>query len=158
LPPKRYWLFKTEPDVYSIEHLAAEPDQTCMWDGIRNYQARNLLRDDIKVGDGVLIYHSRTKVLGVAGRARVVRAGHPDPTQFDPKQKYHDAKSDPENPRWICVDVKLEKIFPRLVTLDEMKVDPALAEMRVIQRGQRLSIQPVSAAEWKRVLALSRKS
>jgi len=152
---KRYWLLKSEPDVYSIADL--EQDGRTHWDGVRNYQARNTLRDDIQKGDGVLFYHSRVPPMGVAGVAKVVRAGYPDPSQFDRKSKYHDPKATEEAPRWFCVDIAFEKQFPRVVTLAEMKAEKALAEMMVTQRGARLSVQPVTAAEFKKVAALARR-
>ena len=154
---RRYWLFKSEPDVYSIDDLAAEPGQTAIWEGVRNYQARNMLRDEIQKGDGVLFYHSRAKELGVAGTCRIVKAGYPDPVQFDPKEKYYDPKSDPDEPRWIAVDVNLDRRFDRIVLMAELRAEPELSEMKVIAKGQRLSIQPVTPEEWKKVLQLSRR-
>ena len=146
-----YWLFKSEPDVFGIEDLKACKNQTEPWDGIRNYQARNFLRDTIKTGDRVLFYHSRCQPPGIVGTATVVSDGYPDPTQFDPEAKYYDAKSDPENPRWYLVDVKLDAIWPGIVSLADLKANPELVEMKVVQRGQRLSIQPVTADEWDEV-------
>ena len=122
--PKRYWLMKTEPDVFGLSHLKRCKNKTTIWDGVRNYQARNLLRDDIQVGDGVLFYHSRVNPPEVVALAKVVRAGYPDPTQFDPKEKYYDPKSDPENPRWFAVDVQLDRELKRPVTLPEIKETP----------------------------------
>ena len=152
---RRHWLFKSEPDVYSIEDL--ERDGSTLWDGVRNYQARNLMRDDIKKGDKVLFYHSRVPPMGVAGVAKVVRNGYADPTQFDARSKYRDEKSDPDDPRWICVDVAFERAFPRVVTLAEMKAEKALAKMMVTQRGARLSVQPVTPEEFGAVVAMSRR-
>jgi len=149
---KRYWLFKTEPDVYSIDDLAAESDRRTYWEGVRNYQARNLLRDEVKKGDGVLFYHSRVKPMCVAGTAKVVRNGYPDPTQFDPKSKYHDSKAKRDDPPWMVVDIELDQVFSSPVTLDEMREMPALKEMMLLRRGARLSIQPVTADEWKTIL------
>jgi predicted RNA-binding protein with PUA-like domain len=152
---KRYWLMKSEPDAYSFEDL--EREGITPWDGIRNYQARNLMRDEMKVGDGVLFYHSRVQPMAVVGLAKVAAPAHPDPTQFDPKSKYHDPKSDPEDPRWVCVDVAFDKHLPRAVTLKELKSCPELEGLMLLQRGARLSIQPVSAEHWKFILALAKK-
>ena len=143
----RYWLFKTEPNVYSLDDLKKAGQDT--WDGIRNYQARNFIRDDIRVGDRVLIYHSRVETVGIVGEARVVKAGYPDFTQFDPKAKYYDAKADPNNPRWYMVDVAYVRHFPQCLALADLKKMPALASMMLVQKGSRLSIQPVSEDEWK---------
>lgn len=151
---KRYWLFKSEADVFSIDDLAAAKDRTTLWDGVRNYQARNLMRDEIRKGDLVLYYHSNSKPTGVAGIARVVRNAYPDPTQFDPRSKYHDPKSPEDDPRWLVVDVKLVKKLPRVIELSELKKNPALADMMVTQRGARLSVQPVTKEEYEAVLAM----
>ena len=152
----KYWLMKSEPDVYSIHHLAAEPDQTDHWDGIRNYQARNFIRDDMKIGDLAFFYHSNCDVPGIVGTMSIVREAYPDHTAFDENEKYYDAKSDPDNPRWLMVDVKLESIFAGTVSLAELREHPQLAEMRVIQRGNRLSITPVTAEEWNYILTLAK--
>jgi predicted RNA-binding protein with PUA-like domain len=152
---KRYWLFKSEEHVFSIDDLKAAEDKTTFWDGVRNYQARNLMRDDIKKGDLVLYYHSNSKPTGVAGVARVVRNAYPDPTQFDPKSKYHDPKSPEDDPRWLCVDVKFVKKLKRVIELSELKANPALSKMMVTQRGARLSIQPVTKAEYEAILAMA---
>jgi predicted RNA-binding protein with PUA-like domain len=149
---KQYWLFKAEPDVYGIDHLAAAPNKTGRWDGIRNYQARNFLRDQIKLGDEVFIYHSSCKNVGIVGTAKVVKTAYPDPTQFDPESDYYDPKSPPENPRWISVDIQLTQIFPRLISLAEIKAQPALENMVLIRQG-RLSTQPVTTDEWKYINA-----
>jgi len=149
-----YWLFKSEPHVYGIDQLAAEPGGTGRWDGIRNYQARNLLRDAVAAGDRVLFYHSSCPVPGVAGTARVARAAYPDPSQFDGASRYFDAKATPAHPRWFCVDLTFEEKFPRLVPLRALKSEPALADMVLLHQG-RLSIQPVSAGEWAAILALA---
>lgn len=146
---KRYWLFKSEPDVFSFSDLKQSPDQTTSWEGVRNYQARNLLRDEIKVGDEVLFYHSRQDPMHVAGVCRVVREAYPDRDQFDPKSKYYDPKSKKESPTWVMVDVQYVHEFKRPVTLKELKETPGLEEMMLLRRGARLSIQPVSPAEWK---------
>jgi predicted RNA-binding protein with PUA-like domain len=146
-----YWLMKSEPDAFSFEDLKARPKQTEPWDGVRNYQARNFMRDAMKVGDLVLFYHSNTKPPGVVGIARVASRPYPDPTAFEKRSKYYDPKSDPKNPRWILVDVAFEADFKRQVPLDEMKSMPALSEMRVLQRGNRLSITPVTKAEFQAI-------
>ena len=154
---KKYWLMKSEPDVFGLSHLKRCKDQTTLWDGVRNYQARNLLRDEIKVGDGVIFYHSRVNPPAAVATCKVVRDGYPDPTQFKPKEKYYDPKSSKENPRWFCVDVQLDKEFSTPVTLTEMKETEGLEEMMVIRKGARLSIQPVTADEWKIVTRLGRR-
>lgn len=160
MPKKRsYWLFKSEPDAYSIDDLAAEKDRTTCWDGVRNYQARNLLRDDIKKGDKVLFYHSNAKPPAAVGIAEVVREGYPDHTAWEnaPGTKGHDPKSDPENPTWIMVDIALEEIFSTPVPLTEIKATEGLEDMELARKGSRLSIQPVTAAEWKIVTRLGRR-
>lgn len=154
---RRYWLMKTEPDVFGLSHLKRKKNQTEPWDGVRNYQARNLLRDDLKKGDGVLFYHSRVQPPEVVATCKVVRGGYPDPTQFDKKEKYYDPKADKDDPRWYCVDIQLDKEFASPVTLPEMKEAPGLEEMMVTRKGARLSVQPVSADEWKIVTKLGRR-
>lgn len=146
-----YWLMKSEPDAFSFEDLKARPKQTEPWDGVRNYQARNFMRDAMKVGDQVLFYHSNTNPPGVVGIAQVASEPYPDPTAFDKKSKYHDPKSDPKKPRWILVDVAFKADLKRLVSLDEMKTMPELSEMRVLQRGNRLSITPVTKEEFQAI-------
>ncbi len=146
---------KSEPDVYSIDHLAAEPDQTDYWDGIRNYQVRNFFRDEFSVGDRAFFYHSRCKVPGIVGTMRIVREAYPDPTAFDPAEKYYDAKSDPDNPRWLMVDVKLVLKFPKIVALSDLRAEPALSGMRVLARGNRLSVTPVTQEEWEIIHAMA---
>jgi predicted RNA-binding protein with PUA-like domain len=145
---------KSEPDVFSIEDLAKAKSQTTGWDGVRNYQARNLLRDEIAVGDGVLFYHSSVDPPAVAGLARVVRAGYPDPTQFDPKSDYYDKDSPRDAPRWFSVDIAFDRKLTRPVTLPELRGEAALADMVLLRRGSRLSVQPVTPAEWKRIVAM----
>lgn len=147
----QYWLFKSEPDEYSLTDLKHEPDQTGRWDGIRNYQARNFLRDRVREGDGVLFYHSACKVPAVVGTARVVRTAYPDPAQFDPESKYFDPKASTESPRWFCVDIQWQSEFRHPVALAAIKRDPALAAMVLVKQG-RLSIQPVTGAEWRHLL------
>ena len=151
----KYWLMKSEPDVYSIDHLAEQPDQTDYWDGIRNYQVRNFFRDEFKIGDQAFFYHSRCKVPGIVGTMSIVREAYPDPTAFDPTEHYYDAKSDPDNPRWLMVEVKLEARFKRIISLAELRAQPALSGMRVLQRGNRLSVTPVSPEEWNYIHSLA---
>jgi predicted RNA-binding protein with PUA-like domain len=151
---KRYWLFKSEPEVFGIADLAAAPGARTFWEGVRNYQARNLLRDDVGVGDGVLFYHSRNEPIGVAGEARVVTAASPDPTQFDAQSKYHDEGASKDDPRWLGVEIEFVRAFDRVVPLSALKANPKLAAMMVTQRGARLSIQPVTPDEWRAVMAM----
>ena len=146
-----YWLMKSEPDEVSIDDLVR--DKRVPWFGVRNYQARNFMRDEMRVGDGVLFYHSSCPEPGVAGLAEVCSAAYPDATQFDPKSKYFDPKSTRESPRWMNVDVKAVR-KTRLLPLSEMREIKALADMRLLQRGNRLSITPVTAAEWRTVTRL----
>ena len=145
----RYWLMKSEPDVYSIDDLAR--DGSTEWDGVRNYQARNFMRDDMKLGDKVFFYHSNAEPAGIAGIAEVCSAPHPDDAQFDPKSKYYDPKSDRDDPRWYLVDLAFVEKFDDVIPLQALKDNPDLADMKVVQRGMRLSVQPVTAAEWKQV-------
>lgn len=154
---RRHWLFKSEPDAFGYDDLVRRPNATEAWDGVRNYQARNLLRDEVKVGDLVLFYHSRCEPPHVAGVAEVVRDGYPDPTQFDPRSKYHDPKSDRAEPRWYLVDVKAVRPLERPVSLAELKANPALSDMVVTRKGSRLSIQPVTEGEFREVLAMARR-
>jgi predicted RNA-binding protein with PUA-like domain len=142
---------KSEPDEFSIDDLAAAPAQSTPWFGVRNYQARNYMRDAMKVGDGVLFYHSSCDVPGIAGIARVASTAYPDDTQFDRKSPYHDPKSKREEPRWLLVDVALVN-KTRVMPLEEMRTYPALEDMVALKRGNRLSITPVSAAEWRFIL------
>lgn len=150
-----YWLFKSEPSAFSVDHLAGSPKQTAPWDGVRNYQARNYLRDEVQVGDQVFFYYSSEEPLGIFGTMEVVKAGYPDATQFDPYSKYYDPKSPRDNPRWFLVDVKLMKKFPTPVLRDDLGQDKTTAQMTVLKNGMRLSIQPVTAAEWKAVHRLA---
>ena len=152
-----YWLMKSEPDVFSFEDLKSRPKQTEPWDGVRNYQARNFMRDAMKVGDPILFYHSNTTPPGVAGIAEVASEPYPDPTAFDKNSNYYDPKSHRDNPRWVLIDVRYKADLKRLVSLEEMKVMPELVDMRVLQRGNRLSITPVSKAEFQAVVAAARK-
>ncbi len=150
-----YWLFKTEPSTYSWEDLKKQPNRTDYWDGVRNYQARNFLRDQIKQGDGVLFYHSVKNPQVIMGIARVVREAYPDPTQFDPDSRYFDPKSDPQNPRWFVVDIQAVAEFHPPITREQLKLIPELKEMVLLQKGSRLSIQPVRESEWNIILKLS---
>ena len=144
----QYWLMKSEPEECSIDDALAAPQATVPWTGVRNYQARNFMRDAMQVGDGVLFYHSSCAEPGIVGIARVASGTRPDPTQFDPDSPYFDAKSKPEAPRWLLLDVQaLKKTRP--IGLPEMRATPALADMVVLQRGSRLSITPVSEAHWR---------
>lgn len=151
----RYWLFKSEPDVYSYDTLAGLPDATDHWEGVRNYQARNLLRDEIRPGDQVLFYHSNSAPPHAAGIAEVVRPGYPDSTAWDPNARYYDPKSDPENPRWYMVDIRAVRPLERAVSLAEMKSNPALSEMKLVQRGNRLSVFEITRAEFEEVLRMA---
>lgn len=148
-----YWLFKSEPDAFSIDDLANSANQTEHWDGIRNYQARNFLRDDVKLGDQVFIYHSSCKNVGIAGLAEVVKEGYVDHTQFDPEGKYYDPKSPQDNPRWYMVDVKLVKKFNAVLSLKDIKTMPEINEIGLVKKGHRLSIMPVQEPEFKKLLA-----
>jgi len=150
---QRYWLVKSEPDVYSIDDLAR--DGRTSWSGVRNHRARNLMRDEMKLGDPVLFYHSSADPPGVAGLARVCREGHADPTAWDPKSEYHDPKSTPARPVWMMVDVEFVEKFPALVPLGTLRDTAALEGMPLLQRGQRLSVQPVSPAHFRIVLKLA---
>ena len=153
----RHWLMKSEPSECSIDDLAKAPKHTVPWVGVRNYQARNFMRDEMRVGDGVLFYHSSCPEPGIAGLAEVSSAAYADETQFDPTSHYFDAKSKPEAPRWSHVDVKLLR-KTALLPLAAMRAAPTLATMRVLERGNRLSITPVTADEWRAVLALLEKA
>ncbi len=155
-----HWLMKSEPDAFGIDDLAARPAQTEPWDGVRNYQARNMMRDEMRLGDQVLFYHSNTKEPGIVGIAEVVREGYPDHTAFDPNAKYYDPKSDPDNPRWYMVDLRYVRHLKRTITLTELKAmvtaepDSPLADLPLVRRGNRLSIMPVTDAQWALLLQL----
>lgn len=149
----RYWLFKSEPDSYSIDDL--KKDKSTFWSGVRNYQARNMLRDDIQVGDGVLFYHSSTEPMAIVGCAKVAKAGYADHTAFDPKDSHYDIKSKPDEPTWYMVDVKFVEKFATPLTREMLKEDATLSKMVVMQKGSRLSIQPVTKEQWDRVLKLA---
>ncbi len=147
----KYWLFKSEPEAYSIDDL--QKDKKTFWDGVRNYQARNFLRDEIKKGDMVLFYHSNCEPTGVFGICEVVKDGYPDHTAFDPASNHFDPKSKPENPTWFMVDIKFVKKFSKPVTLEEIKANSKLQNMKLLQRGNRLSIQPVTKEEFNAITA-----
>ncbi len=141
---RQFWLMKSEPDVFSLDHLQDSPDRSTLWDGVRNYQARNFMRDSMRAGDGVLFYHSNCATPGVVGLARITsEEAEPDPSQFDPQSKYFDPKSDPDNPRWLAARVSYVAHFKEIVSLAAIKADPVLSAMKVAQRGMRLSVQPV---------------
>ena len=148
-----YWLMKSEPDEFGIEDLIRSDKQTTTWSGVRNFQARNFMRDDMKLGDLAFFYHSSCPAPGVVGTMKVVKAVYPDPTQFDPASDYFDPKSKPDNPTWVAVDLQFVKQFP-LVSLEALRKEPKLAEMRLLQKGNRLSVLPVNAAEWKRIMSM----
>jgi predicted RNA-binding protein with PUA-like domain len=143
-----FWLMKSEPDDVSVDDALAAPSSTVAWTGVRNFQARNFMRHEMKIGDGVLFYHSSCAEPGIVGIARVVSEPYPDPSQFDPDSRYYDPQSKKEHPRWYLVDVQVQKKIPN-ITLAEMRQRPELAEMRVLRRGNRLSITPVDKAHWE---------
>ncbi len=149
-----YWLMKSEPNAFSIDDLQAMPEQTEHWDGVRNYQARNMMRDEMKIGDQVFFYHSNCDVPGIVGVMEVVKEGYPDFTAFDPHSKYFDDKSDPAKPRWFMVDVKYVRHTKRVISLTELKEHDALENMQLVRKGNRLSIMPVSQDEWDYILGL----
>ena len=151
---KKFWLFKSEPSEFSLDDLKQSTNQTTFWDGVRNYQARNFLHDEIKKGDGVLFYQSSTEPLAIVGYCEVVKEGYPDHTQFDKNNDHFDPKATPKSPTWFMADIKLAKEFTNPVTLDSIKVNPKLRNMKLIQRGQRLSIQPVTKDEWDEILKM----
>ena len=153
-----YWLFKSEPNCYAFADLLAAPDRTTGWDGVRNFQARNFLRDQVQVGDGVLFYHSNADPPAIAGIAEVVRAGHPDPTALDPQADHFDPKSDPDNPVWYQVAIRAVRAIDPPLTLPVLRKVAALGAMELLRKGSRLSIQPVSAVEWAAIIALAGKS
>jgi predicted RNA-binding protein with PUA-like domain len=147
-----HWLMKSEPETFSIDHLKRKRREP--WDGVRNYQARNFMRDGMRPGDKVFFYHSNCAVPGIVGIAEVVTDAYPDPSQFDARSKYFDPTSKREEPRWMLVDVKFVKKLKRTISLEELKADPALADMPLVRKGNRLSVMPVEAAHWKYILAL----
>ena len=149
-----YWLMKSEPDVFGIDDLKRAPGKTEPWDGVRNYQVRNMMRDEMKTGDLAFFYHSNCPQPGIAGIMKIVRAGYPDHTAFDPDEKYYDPKSDPDNPRWFMVDVRYVRTLKRIITLTELKSQRQLAELPLVKRGNRLSVMPVSKQQWEHILSL----
>ena len=151
----KYWLVKSEPDAFSIQDLKNKPGSQDSWDGVRNYQARNFMRDEMRVGDRVLFYHSNAKPPGVVGTARVAREAYPDHTAWDPDSKYFDPRSTEEKPVWMMVDVKYESEFPEIISLDSLREETALKDMPLLKKGMRLSVMPVTEAQFNRVLALA---
>jgi predicted RNA-binding protein with PUA-like domain len=151
-----YWLFKTEPSTFSVDDLARARGATTAWDGVRNYQVRNMLRDQMRIGDQGFLYHSSCDVPGIYGIVRIVRAGYPERAALDPKHRYHDPDSDAANPRWYSVDVKLERRIDPPITLDELRrhAHGALSDLLILRRGNRLSVTPVSAQQWRFILSL----
>lgn len=149
-----HWLFKSEPDAFSIDDLQNRAKQTEHWDGVRNYQVRNMMRDQMKVGDKAFFYHSSCTPPGIVGIMEIVKAAYPDPSSWNLESDYYDSKSSPENPRWLMVDVKFVKKFPRMLTLDEIKQNPFLKDMLITRKGNRLSITPVTAKEWEMILKM----
>lgn len=150
----QYWLMKSEPDVFGVDDLAARRGATEHWDGVRNYQARNLMRDKMQCGDLVFFYHSACKTPGIAGIAEVVREGYPDHTARDPESKYYDPKACDQDPRWYMVDIKLRRKLKRLIPLSELRAHPELENMLLLKKGNRLSVMPVEEADWNTVLSL----
>jgi predicted RNA-binding protein with PUA-like domain len=150
----RYWLMKSEPDCFGLAHLKTRPQRTAPWDGVRNFQARNFLRDDMKRGDLAFFYHSSCAEPGIAGIVKITRAGYPDHTAWNPESEHFDPKSSPDHPIWYMVDVRLETEFKRVLPLTAIKAHPALKTMRLVQRGNRLSILPVTAREWRSILTM----
>jgi len=155
-PNRQYWLLKSDPGDFSFEDLWNSPNRTTTWDGVRNFQARNYLRDEMKRGDLVFFYHSNCKEPGIAGIAEVVREGYPDETAFDPKHKHFDPKSDRDKPTWYAVDIRAVERFPRIVALSELRGKPELEGMPLLQKGSRLSVQPVGSVEWNAVVAAAK--
>ncbi len=154
---RKYWLMKSEPDVYSFSDLSGEKNKTCEWEGVRNYQARNFMRDDMKKGDKVLFYHSRTDPPHIAGLAEVTKEGYPDHYSWDFKHKYFDAKSSPDSPRWFMVDICADRPLAPVISLADLKENPNLSKMGVVQKGQRLSVQPVERSEYEEVLRMEKR-
>ncbi len=149
-----YWLMKSEPDVFGIDDLQQRPQQTEHWDGVRNYQARNMMRDDMKIGDQVFFYHSNCELPGIVGIAEVVKESYPDFTAFDPDDKHFDPKSHPDKPTWFMVDVKFVRKLKRTISLQELKLKPELTDLALVRRGNRLSINPVTQQQWAFILSL----
>ena len=158
MPDRKYWLFKSEPTAYSFADLLAEAGRTAEWDGVRNYQVRNLMRDEMKLGDGVIFYHSSARPMAVVGTATIVKEAYLDSTAWDPNDQHYDPKSTPGNTVWLMVDIQAVQEFARPVTLQEIKDNPLLQDMMVARRGMRLSIQPVEKEEWDEVIAMGSKT
>lgn len=154
---KKYWLGKSEPDCYSIEDLEKDKNQTTHWEGVRNYQARNFMRDEMKKGDLFIFYHSNTKPPAAVGVCEIVKEAYPDFTAFDPEDEHFDPKSDRDKPRWFMVDVKLVEKFKNQVSLQEIKENPKLQEMRLVQRGNRLSVMPIEKKEFDEIRKMGNK-
>ncbi|MBC7857088.1 MAG: EVE domain-containing protein [Pirellulaceae bacterium] len=154
----KYWLLKTEPESFSIQDLAKSPKKTTCWDGVRNYQARNYMRDDMKIGDSVLFYHSSTDPPAIVGTAKVVKAGYPDPTAWDPSDHHFDPAASPENPRWSMVDIQLGEIFKQPLPLEQLRKVAPLKNMELLRKGSRLSVQPVTEEEFEAVLKLATRA
>jgi len=152
---RKYWLVKSEPEVFSIDDLSKAEDKTTFWSGVRNYQARNYLRDEIKKGDLVLFYHSNTEIPGIAGICKVIKEGYPDYTAFNQDDEYYDPKSRKENPVWFMIDIKLIKKFARAVSLEEIKKNKKLYKMKLVQKGNRLSVMPVEQEEYEEIIRMS---
>lgn len=150
----KYWLLKSEPETFSIDKLKQLPKQIEHWDGVRNYQARNLLRDEVKVGDLAFFYHSSCKIPGIVGIVEVVKSGYPDFTAFDPHSNYYDPQSVSDNPRWYMIDVKYQRHLKHIITLQELRGIPFLENLRLLQKGNRLSVMPVTKQEWQIILEL----
>ncbi len=153
-----FWLFKSEPSTFSIDDLAKLPKKTSGWEGVRNYQARNFLRDQVKKNDLVFFYHSSCKEPAIVGIAEVVRSGYPDDTAFDPSSPYADPKSTPEHPRWFRVDIKLKEKFPEPLTLTRLRENPKLKTFTLLQKGNRLSVFPVTPEQWQTIIKMILKS
>lgn len=153
-PARRHWLLKSEPSSFAFADLLAAPKRTTCWDGVRNHQARNFMRDDMRVGDLGFFYHSSADPTGIAGVVEVVRAAYPDPTAFDSRSPYFDPKSAPDAPTWLMVDVRAVRAFDDVITLSELRATPGLDGLELLRRGSRLSVQPVSAEHWQRIVAL----
>lgn len=152
----QYWLMKSEPSEYSIDHL--KRDKVEHWDGVRNYQARNMMRDQMKIGDLAFLYHSNCDEIGIVGVMTVHKESYPDHTAFDPKDKHYDPKSDPDKPRWFMVDVKYKRKMKRVISLQELRETKGLEDMALVRKGNRLSVMPVSEDEWNLILTIDRKS
>lgn len=153
----QYWLMKSEPSCFSIDDLRNAPNQTSPWDGVRNYQARNFMKNDMVIGDQILFYHSNCKPPGIIGVAEVISQAYPDYTAFDPESEHPDPKSTPDNPRWFMVDIQFREKFSRLISLDELRTYPELQKMPLLRTGNRLSVMPVSPAEWQFIMAQNKR-